>query len=128
MSSRRGLLALSTFLLFCETSTAAVTRADLSRDMRALWEDHVAWTRLYIVSVVAGLPNKDATAIRLLQNQTDIGNAIKPFYGDAAGEKLTALLKDHILIAAELIEAAKAGQTDKKDDAVRRWQANGDEI
>jgi hypothetical protein len=78
--------------------------------MRKLWEDHVTWTRLYIVSAVAGLPDAGATAERLLQNQTDIGNAIKPFYGEAAGERLTALLRPHILIAAELVTAAKANR------------------
>src|SRR5262245_42365908 len=60
--------------------------------MRKLWEDHITWTRLYIVAAAANLPEKDATAQRLLQNQTEIGDAVKPFYGDAAGAKLTALL------------------------------------
>src|SRR5262245_8661468 len=78
-------------------------------DMRKLWEDHITWTRLFIVSFAAGLPDTDPTAQRLLQNQTDLGNAIKPFYGDAAGNQLTALLHDHILIAADLLTAAKAG-------------------
>jgi hypothetical protein len=96
--------------------------------MRKLWEDHVTWTRLYIVSALAGLPDKDATAERLLQNQTDMGSAIKPFYGDPAGEKLTALLKDHILIATEVIDSAKAGDAAKKEDASKRWTANADEI
>src|SRR6476469_8448346 len=83
--------------------------AALHDDMRKLWEDHITWTRLFIVSAVADLPDKDATTQRLLQNQVDIGNAIKPFYGDAAGDKLTALLKEHILGAAALLTAAKAG-------------------
>lgn len=96
--------------------------------MRKLWEDHITWTRLYIVSAVGNLPDKDATAKRLLQNQTDIGDAVKGFYGDAAGAKLTALLKDHILIAADLIEAAKAGDTAKKDAAAKRWSENADQI
>lgn len=64
----------------------------------------------------------------MLQNQTDIGNAIKPFYGAAAGEKLTALLKDHILIAVDIIDAAKKGETARKDDAAKRWNANADDI
>jgi hypothetical protein len=103
-------------------------RQTFGADMRKLWEDHITWTRLYIVDAIGGLPEKDVTAKRLLQNQVDLGNAIKPFYGDAAGTKLTALLRDHILIAAELIDAAKAGDSAKKDDANKRWFANADEI
>jgi hypothetical protein len=103
-------------------------RAAFHDAMRELWEDHVTWTRLYIVSAVAGLPDTKPTAERLLRNQTDIGNAIKPFYGDAAGEQLTALLKPHILIAAELVGAAKAGDDKLVQDASARWYANADQI
>ncbi len=96
--------------------------------VRKLWEDHITWTRVYIVAAAAGLPEADTAAQRLLQNQVDIGNAIKPFYGDAAGEKLTALLKDHILIAADLLAAAKAGDNAKLTEASARWYANADQI
>ncbi|HJQ68367.1 MAG TPA: acetylglutamate kinase [Blastocatellia bacterium] len=96
--------------------------------MRKLWEDHVIWTRQFVVSAVAGLPDKAAATERLIQNQVDIGNAIKPFYGDAAGERLTALLKDHIMVAAELVTAAKAGDKAKANEAGKRWNANADEI
>jgi len=96
--------------------------------MRKLWEDHITWTRLFIVSAVADLPDTGPTAQRLLQNQSDIGDAIKPFYGDAAGEQLTTLLRDHILIAADLVSAAKAGDTAAFEDARARWYANADEI
>jgi hypothetical protein len=96
--------------------------------MRKLWEDHITWTRLFIVSFAAGLPDTDTTAQRLLQNQTDLGNAIKPFYGDAAGRQLTSLLRDHILIAADLLTAAKAGDSAGVADANTRWYANADEI
>lgn len=103
-------------------------KAGFRMDMRKLWEDHITWTRLYIVSALAGLPDMDATAGRLLQNQSDIGNAIKPLYGDAAGEKLTALLKDHILIAADLIAGVKSGDTAQSARAGARWNANADAI
>ena len=96
--------------------------------VRKLWEDHVTWTRVYIIAALADLPEADAAAQRLLQNQTDIGNAVKPFYGDEAGEQLTALLKEHILIAADLLAAAKAGDTAKFEDANTRWYENADEI
>ncbi len=107
---------------------APVDRAAFQDAMRKLWEDHVTWTRLYIVSAVAGLPDAQSAAQRLLQNQTDIGKAIKPFYGEAAGERLTALLKPHILIAAELVTAAKAGQSADVKDASARWYTNANEI
>jgi hypothetical protein len=106
----------------------ATSRAAFHDAMRKLWEDHVTWTRLYIVSAAAGLPDAQPAAQRLLQNQVDIGNAIKPFYGDAAGERLTALLRQHILVAAELVTAAKAGNTAAVQDASTRWYANSDEI
>lgn len=96
--------------------------------MRKLWEDHITWTRLYIVSVAGGLPDADLTAQRLLQNQTDIGNAVKTFYGEAAGNQLTRLLREHILGAAELLVAAKAGDKAKVDAASQKWYANAEEI
>lgn len=96
--------------------------------MRKLWEDHITWTRLFLVSDAANLPDLGPTTNRLLQNQVDIGQAIKPFYGAAAGDQLTALLKTHITTAAELVAAAKANDTAKMQDANKRWYANADDI
>jgi hypothetical protein len=103
-------------------------QVDLTLTMDKLWEDHVTWTRMFIISVTSDLPDADLAAQRLLQNQVDIGNAIKPIYGDEAGEQLTSLLNDHILIAAELLSAAKAGDNAKFEDANQRWYQNADEI
>jgi hypothetical protein len=100
----------------------------LSKAMRELWEDHITWTRLYIVSFAAGLPDTNLTSQRLLRNQIDIGDAIKPFYGVAAGNRLAALLTQHILGAAAVLTAAKAGDTGKVNKATRAWYANGDKI
>jgi uncharacterized protein YukE len=96
--------------------------------MRKLWEDHVTWTRLAIVTFAAEYEGFDTTAARLLQNQVDIGDAIKPFYGDAAGAQLTELLRDHITIAVEILEAAKAGDTAAFNEANARWYANANDI
>lgn len=96
--------------------------------MRKLWEEHVTWTRLYIISAAADLPDKDATAQRLLQNQADIGNAVKAFYGNAAGDQLTALLREHILLAASLIADVKSGDTLKATADSKAWYANADQI
>lgn len=108
----------------------AITRTELvlRRDMRQLWEDHIVWTRLAIISLTTDAPDTEATVGRLLSNQTDIGNAVKPFYGKAAGDKLTAALRQHILIAADLVAAANAGDQAKLADAQSRWEQNADGI
>ena len=100
----------------------------LRNDMRQLWEDHIVWTRMVIVSFAADLPDLNPAIGRLLQNQGDIGDAIKPFYGDTAGNQLTALLRDHIFIAADVLAAAKAGDTEALTGALDRWYANGEDI
>lgn len=97
-------------------------------EMRRLWEDHVTWTRLFIVSDLAGLPDAGPTAERLLRNQADIGSAIVPFYGQAAGDQLTALLRDHILVAADLLAAARSGDSTAFEAARARWYTNADDI
>jgi hypothetical protein len=96
--------------------------------MRKLWEDHVTWTRLAIVTFADGSAGFGATATRLLQNQTDIGNAFQPFYGTANGNQLASLLHDHITIAVEILQAAKAGDTAAFNDASTRWYANANDI
>ena len=112
------------------TQSAGVSEKQvaLQTAMDKLWEDHVWWTRQVIVSFAAGAPDLKASEVRLLRNQTDIGNAIKPFYGKAAGTKLTALLRQHILIAADLIAAAKSEDQEAVASQQARWQANADEI
>lgn len=123
--------AFLTVLVFAITafqSPPLINRGAFHDAMRKLWEDHVTWTRLYIVSAAAGLPDAAATTQRLLRNQVDIGNAIKPIYGDESGDRLTALLRQHILTAAELVTAAKAGNTAQVRAVSIRWHANADSI
>ena len=100
----------------------------LRQAMRKLWEDHITWTRLVIVSTAANLPDLEPTTQRLLTNQADIGNAIKPFYGETAGDKLTELLKAHIVGAANILAAAKANDAARLDAAKKSWYANADDI
>jgi hypothetical protein len=106
-------------------SRSAVTFHDA---MRKLWEDHITWTRMAIIGLEDGTPDTDASVARLLRNQVDIGNAVKPFYGKAAGNALTGLLRDHILIAADVIAAAKAGNQTQLAYAQARWVDNADRI
>jgi DNA polymerase III delta prime subunit len=96
--------------------------------MHKLWEDHVTWTRNVIFNIMDDLPGTDQAVARLLKNQEDIGNAIKPVYGDAAGNELTRLLKEHITTAADLLKAAKSGDNTAFNTANKKWVDNADEI
>ena len=107
-------------------ASARTNRAAFNDGMRKLWEDHIVWTREFIVSFAADGADLSAVTDRLLRNQDDIGDAIKPFYGDAAGEQLSALLRDHILGAAALLDAATNGGD--VDAASNAWYDNADAI
>lgn len=100
----------------------------LSNKFRELWEQHTTWTRATIVSLVFGLPDVDFVTNRLLQNPEDFGNAFKVYYGDRIGSKLRDLIREHLVIAAQLVKAAKAGDTKAESEIEKRWYANGDEI
>jgi hypothetical protein len=74
------------------------------------------------------LSDKDAAAGRLLRNQDDIGDAVASYYGADAGKKVTALLKQHIMIAVELVAAAVKGDTKRFEKEDKAWTQNADEI
>ena len=128
-----SLLLLSSMLIVISPGMRVEARAKTDAQtfhdaMRKLWEDHITWTRFVIVGTFEDAPDLSLSTQRLLQNHVDIGNAIKPFYGEEAGNQLTALLTDHILIAAEILQAAKTGDTAALTDARERWYANADDI
>jgi hypothetical protein len=116
-----------------QTHTAPATiytpqALELRVAMRTLWEDHITYTRNFIISALAKLPDQKAVTERLLKNQDDIGNAIKPYYGEEAGKKLTALLRDHIVIAGDVVKAAAGKNSKLLAQQQARWTANGKEI
>ena len=101
---------------------------ELKMTMRKLWEDHITWTRNYIISALSNLKDAGKVAERLLRNQDNIGDAIKPIYGNEAGKKLAALLRDHIVIATEVVKAAKVGNNEELTKANKKWYSNADDI
>ncbi|WP_315118101.1 LysM domain-containing protein [uncultured Clostridium sp.] len=102
--------------------------ATLSNHLRMLWEQHVVWTRLTILSMVFNLPDVELVTNRLLRNPKDFEAALRPFYGDKNASKFADLFTQHLVIAAELVKAANAGDNKTAADAEKRWYANADEI
>lgn len=111
-------------LLACLNSRAV----QLNNALHKAWINHTIWTRAYIVSAIADLPDRQAVLERLLRNQQDIGDLYKPYYGEAAGNRLAALLKEHIVIAGKIVEAAKAGNQAEVEKLDADWHRNADEI
>jgi hypothetical protein len=109
-------------------NTYSQAEDDLSQGMQKLWGDHVIWTRSFIVSTAYDNKDLDSVTKRLLKNQEDLGNAIKPYYGEEAGNKLTMLLKEHITTAADLVMAAKKADQTAQTKANDAWYANANEI
>jgi hypothetical protein len=96
--------------------------------MRELWEYHGTYTERAIVDYVAANPDTNAVIATLLQNQVDIGNAVKPYYGAAGGKALTTLLTTHINDAVATLKAAKAGDAAALKKASAAFYANGNQI
>lgn len=100
----------------------------LSNAMRMLWEQHAMWTRMAIMSLVFDLPDGEVVTQRLLQNPKDFAALLEPFYGDQIATKFSDLLSEHLVIASDLVKAAKAGDTASASAAETKWYANADEI
>jgi len=128
MSSIFLFLSFSSLQAQMDMSNSVSKGEQLRVAMHKLWEDHIVWTRNVILNIMDDLPGTDQAVNRLLQNQDDIGNAVKSFYGEAGGNELTRLLREHITIAADLLKAAKAGNNSAFVAANKKWIANADEI
>lgn len=114
-------------------STVSIDRdrdpvVELRTNMSQLWEEQVTWTRNIILCLVDDLPGEEQAVNQLEENHVEIGNAIKPYYGVDAGNKLSELLNKHNLIYTEVIKAAKSGETNLFEDANKRWYLNANEI
>lgn len=139
----KKILLMGTILLFPLNIPAGTTSAyakppvhcisqsevQFENTFRRLWIDHVLWTSNYITSATtAGTEDQKQVLTRLLKNQEDIGNAIKPVYGEKAGNKLKDLLKEHIVIAGKIVDAAKVGNEASVKQLNKEWYRNADDI
>ncbi|WP_025783302.1 hypothetical protein [Sporosarcina sp. D27] len=103
-------------------------KGSLKSSMRLVWEQHVYWTRMTIISLVFSLPDVNSTTKRLLQNATDMGDLLKPFYGNKIADMYSNLIREHLIIAAELVKAAKVGNQKEVTALERKWYENGEDV
>jgi hypothetical protein len=111
-------------------NSAIISKAEavLNQVFRMLWEQHVAWTRMLIISIAAGLPDEELVTERLLRNPPDMAAVFRRYYGDRIASRFSSLMKDHLVLAAQLVKDAKAGNSQAAEEAEKKWYANADEI
>jgi len=112
----------------CNSDRAKFVRNKLSDDLRRLWIEHVLWTRFFLISTVFNLNDLNVVTARLLRNPTDFADVVQPYFGRNAAKKFELLFKKHLLIAAKLVNAAKAGNLEAVEERRREWYANADDI
>lgn len=98
---------------------------NLKAEMRKLWQDHIVCMRSFIVSAIPDRPDSQDAANRLLQNQKAITEAWSQYYGEPTAKKMGVLLRDHILISADVVKAANLNDKDRWSELQRKWEANG---
>jgi len=103
-------------------------QVELIGTFRKLWEQHIMWTRSFIISTAEGLDDLMLVTQRLLRNPSDFANVLKQYYNANAVEMFKNLFSDHLIIAASLVNAAKAGDENAVNEARTKWYKNADDI
>lgn len=104
-----------------------LNQVELSNTLRRLWIEHVMWTRAFIISTAFDLNDLKAVTDRLLLNPADFANVLRIFYGDRDAKKFEELFSQHLLIAAQLVNAVKTDDP-AAEELHKKWYANADEI
>ncbi len=102
--------------------------ANLRLQLHKLWQQHVYWTRMTIISMVFNLPDVNVVTDRLLRNPKDFEALLRPLYGDQIASRFADLFTSHLAIAAQLVKAAIAGDSRAVAELERTWYANASEI
>ena len=103
-------------------------RVNLMNLFRKLWEQHIMWTRSFIISVASDLKDLDLVTKRLLENPVDFANVLRQYYGDNIAIQFQNLFTEHLLIAGDLVKAAKAGNNAEVESLRKKWYENAAQI
>lgn len=94
---------------------------------RNLWRDFVMWSRIYLISRLAGIGTPNEVFYRIYRIPNGFGNVLRLIFGDEIAEKYIHLLSQTIIIFSELIEAQLIGNVELVTEKVRQLYMNADE-
>lgn len=101
---------------------------NLLKQMNLVWEQHIIWTRMLLISIAENLKDLDATETRLLQNPRDIANVFRRYYGNSIATTLENLLTEHLKIGKDLIATLKNNNQKLASELNTKWYRNADEM
>lgn len=101
---------------------------NLLKQMNLVWEQHILWTRMFLISVAENLKDLEVTKARLLQNPKDIANVFRRFYGNSVANTIENLLTEHLVIGGDLIVALKNGNQQLANELNSKWYKNADDM
>ena len=106
----------------------SINQVRLLEQMNLVWEQHIMWTRMLLISIAENLKDLDATQVRLLRNPRDIANVFRPYYGVVVADRIEKLLTEHLVIGKELIVALKNKNQEEAKRLNAKWYQNADSM
>ena len=106
----------------------SMNQVQLIKQMNLVWEQHIMWTRMLLISIAENLKDLDATQARLLRNPKDIADVFRRFYGIAVANRIQQLLTEHLVIGKDLIVALKNKNQEEATKLNTKWYQNADEM
>ena len=106
----------------------SMNQVQLLKQMNLVWEQHIMWTRMLLISIAENLKDLEATQARLLRNPKDIADVFRRFYGNAVANRIQQLLTEHLVISKELIVALKNKNQEEATKLNTKWYQNADEM
>ena len=100
----------------------------LLEQMNLVWEQHIMWTRMLLISIAENLKDLEATQTRLLRNPKDIADVFRPYYGNSVSNEIQRLLTEHLVIGKDLIVALKNKNQEQANTLSTRWYQNADRM
>ena len=104
----------------------SINEVRLLEKMNLVWEQHIMWTRMLLISIAENLKDLDATQTRLLKNPKDIADVFRPYYGNNVASEIQKLLTEHLVIGKELIVALKNKNQEQANLLNTKWYQNAD--
>lgn len=116
-------------LQLAAATPAAGKVAETRAALRDLWVAHIFWVRGVVFATLAKNGSAATAAEQaVVANAKDIADAIAPFYGQPASEKLFSLLAGHYGAIKEYLEAAVKKDAAAESKATDHLTANAQEI